>query len=194
MASGGESTSETRATVLVVDDEQSYLDAYESHLREEHEVRTASGGQAALTALDEAVDVVLLDRRMPDLSGERVLRAARERGLDCRVAMVTAVEPDVDLVELPCDDYLIKPVGGEELRDTVAVLVRLGTVEAELQECYTLAAKKATIEGNVAEEALAESEGYETLTERLDALEAEVDEAIRDLVEGGAVDAAYRAL
>jgi len=59
--------------------------------------------------IDETVDVVLLDRMMPGMSGQEVLAAIRERGLDCRVAMVTAVDADFDVIEMGFDEYLGKP-------------------------------------------------------------------------------------
>ena len=80
-----------------------------------HDVRTAYGGEEALEKADEDVDLVFLDRQMPDMSGDDVLERVRERGLDCRVVMVTAVDPDFDIVEMPFDDYLTKPV----MRDDV---------------------------------------------------------------------------
>ncbi len=83
--------------VLVVEDEPDLADLYATWLRGEYRVRVAYGGREALEKLDDEVEVVLLDRRMPDLSGDEALKEIRERGFDCRVAMVTAVEPD-----LPC--------------------------------------------------------------------------------------------
>jgi len=80
----------------------------------DHEVRTAYSGEEALEKVDEDVDIVLLDRLLPDLPdlpGDEVLERVRERGLDCRVVMVTAVDPDFDIVELPVDEYIHKPVG-----------------------------------------------------------------------------------
>lgn len=50
--------------------------------------------------IDEDVDVVLHDCRMPDRSGGQTLERIREQGYDCRVAMVTAVDLDFDIVEM----------------------------------------------------------------------------------------------
>lgn len=107
------------ATVLAVDDLREYLDVYEHRLGDEYEVRTAHGGEAALAAVDEDVDVVLLDREMPGVSGDDVLAAIREEGYDCRVAIVTANEPDEDVVGLGYDAYLRKPVSADDLTDVV---------------------------------------------------------------------------
>ena len=108
-----------RPTVLVVDDDRALADTCEYWLREEYDVRVAYGGRQALEQVDDDVDVVLLDRRMPDISGDDVLDEIDARGLDCRVAMMTAVAPDTDIVEMPFDEYLVKPVDEESVTETV---------------------------------------------------------------------------
>lgn len=66
--------------VLVVDDELAYVDAYTARLADTYRVGRASGGVEALGVMDEdAVDVVLLDRRMSDGSGDEVLTELRDR-------------------------------------------------------------------------------------------------------------------
>ena len=67
------------ADVLVVDDEPDIAESYEMWLQEDHDVEMATSGEAALEALDESVDVLLLDRRMPEMSGDEVLRALADR-------------------------------------------------------------------------------------------------------------------
>ena len=115
------------ATVLAVDDLQDYLNVYEHRLDDRYDVRTANGGEAALDVLSSDVDVVLLDRDMPGVSGDDVLAAIRDAGYDCRVAMVTANEPDEDVVGLGYDAYLRKPVSGDDLTDVVDRLLSLST-------------------------------------------------------------------
>ncbi len=113
------------ATVLAVDDLQDYLNVYEHRLGDQYDVRTANGGEAALDALSSDVDVVLLDRDMPGVPGDDVLAAIRDADYDCRVAMVTANEPDEDIVGLGYDAYLRKPVSGDDLTEVVERLLSL---------------------------------------------------------------------
>ena len=71
-----------KPVVLVVDDDEDLADTCEYWLRDDYDVRVAYGGEDALNQIDETGDVVLLDRRMPKLSGDAVLegtRAARAR-------------------------------------------------------------------------------------------------------------------
>jgi DNA-binding response OmpR family regulator len=106
-------------TVLLVDDEPELLEIYEMWLDGEYAIRTAQSGQTALETFDEDVDAVLLDRRMPGLSGDEVLERLREEGHDIPVVMVTAVEPDEGIVELPFDEYVVKPADRSELLDAI---------------------------------------------------------------------------
>jgi len=163
------------ATVLVVDDEPDVADAYAAQLNREYAVETAYSGQNALDRLDDAVDVVLLDRRMPGVSGDEVLERIRERELDCRVAMVTAVDPDFDIIEMPFDDYAIKPVSREDLVDTIERLLTASEYDRKLREYYALAAKHATLLANKPDAELADSEAFTTLEDRMDRLNEELD-------------------
>lgn len=134
------------ATVLIVEDEPGLREMYASALSDRYEIETARDGQTALEALDETVDVVLLDLKMPRLTGDHVLEHIRAEGYDCKVAMLTAVEPDVDLVEMPCDDYVVKPVGLTALRDTVESLLTLRDHEESVREHVTDSLKLAALE------------------------------------------------
>ena len=156
------------ATVLIVDDEQPITDAYAQWLEDDYEVRTAYSGSEALEKLDETVDVVLLDRRMPDLSGEDVLTEIHDQQFNCRVALVSAVEPDFDILELGFDAYLEKPVSEPaELRETVATLLRRSTYDVQMQEFLSLATKKAALEAKKTQSDLEANEEYQDLQSRL---------------------------
>ena len=112
-------------TVLAVDDERELVEIYKTWFGDKYTVRPAYGGREALSKFDETVDIVLLDRRMPGTSGDEVLKTLRENGHDCPVVMITAVEPDEGMIELPFDEYVVKPVDRKELLDTVeTVLLR----------------------------------------------------------------------
>ncbi|WP_251342668.1 response regulator [Haloplanus halophilus] len=177
---GAEATKDGDVTVLVVDDQPNVAKAYELHLPEAYTVRTATGGAEALELVDESVDVVLLDRRMPEMTGDEVLETIRERGYGCRVAMVTAVDPDFDIVEMDFDAYLTKTVAPEEIRETVDRLATLSDLDEQLREHFVLAEKKATLEATKRASELDEHEEYAELVERLDALETELDWASRE--------------
>ena len=165
-------------TILVVDDERDIADLYTTWLSMEHDVRTAYGGEEALEKVDEDVDIVFLDRQMPSSSGDEVLEAIRERALDCRVVMVTAVDPDFDIVEMEFDDYLTKPVMREDLQEAVESMCERDDYNETLQEYYALTSKKATLEAEKTPSELQNSEEYQQMVERVEELEAEADMAV----------------
>jgi DNA-binding response OmpR family regulator len=191
------------ATVLIVDDEQSLADLYAYWIDEFAEARTAYDGTEALEQLDD-VDVMLLDRRMPGLSGDEVVDAVEDRGLDVRVVMVTAVDPDFDIVDMGIDDYLIKPVDQPELVETVERMVVRSSYDDQLQEKFQLVEKKVTLEAAKTPHELEESEEYAELTRRLDAVERDLDSAVEEfddtdftvafleLPDGGPIDSTER--
>lgn len=112
-----------RPQVLVVDDNAAVRELYAAVLGGEYDVLTVGSGEAALDLMDGSIDAVLLDRRMPGLSGDETLERLRTRGHDCPVAMVTAIDPDVDVGETQYDAYAIKPLGRDELLEVVAGLL-----------------------------------------------------------------------
>ncbi|WP_255198623.1 HalX domain-containing protein [Halorarius litoreus] len=173
--------SDGRPTVLVIDDEPDLADLYAAWLTSEYDVRTAYGGGAALEEIDEEVSVALIDRLMPDLSGDEVLERIREEGYDCRVAMVTAVEPDFDIIDMGFDDYLVKPVRREELQGVVESLLKRTTYDAQLREYFSMVSKRAALESQKSDRELAESEAYASLTEDIEALSAQLDETTASL-------------
>jgi len=106
---------------LVVDDEREVADAYALRLRGLCDVETAYDGEAALDAVaDRRTDVVLLDRHMPGLSGDDVLSRLDDADFAGRVVMVTAIDPGFDVLDMPFDDYLCKPVEREDVRAAVS--------------------------------------------------------------------------
>ncbi|MFC7070551.1 response regulator [Halobaculum lipolyticum] len=157
-------------TVLLVDDESALVSLYERYLEDRYRVLTASTGAEALSVATEAVDVALLDRRMPELSGAEVLDGLRAADVDCRVAMLTAVEPSADIVDMPFDDYRVKPVDQADLVGLVEVLLERATYDDHSQRFFALASKKAALE--VADE---------TASAEYDRLCAELAEVRRDV-------------
>ena len=161
-------------TVLAVDDEPELAELYRVYLDGRYDVRIATGGEKALDEMDDDVDVVLLDRRMPDRSGHEVLAEIRDAGYDARVAMLTAVEPDVDVVDMPFDDYRIKPVSHEDLVALVEALLERAAFDERSRRFFALASKKAALEAARA----MDTEEYEALVERTEAVRAEVGETL----------------
>ena len=180
--------------VLVVEDEPDLADLYATWLSVEYEVRTAYGGREAIELLDDVVDVILLDRRMPDLPGDEVLQVVRDRDLECRVAMVTAVEPDFDIIAMGFDDYLVKPVSKDDLRDTVDSLLLRDEYDEGIGELFSLASKKALLESEKGPEDLKTNDEYQHLTDRISDLRTNLDTTLQNLDDNSDVTNLYREL
>ena len=108
-------------TVLVVEDEESFVDALSVGLRREgFIVKVARDGAEALTLFDAVQpDLVLLDLMLPKVPGVDVCRQIRARS-DTPIIMVTAKDSEIDTVvglEVGADDYVTKPY---RLRELVA--------------------------------------------------------------------------
>jgi len=161
------------AEVLVVDDEPDIADLYGAWLGEAHEVDVVYDGESALERVGRSTDVVFLDRQMPSMTGDEVLDTIDERGLDCWVVMVTAIDPDFDIVDMPFDDYLTKPVGREQLSAAIEEMLARNRYEDELQEYFAMASKKASLETAKHRTELDRSEEYLEVSERVEELEAE---------------------
>ena len=183
--------------VLVVEDDRQLADLYARWLESHYAVRTAYDGEAAIGALNETVDVVLLDRRMPGFSGDELLEWMDEQGLPCKVAMVTAVEPDFDILEMSFDDYVVKPVSAETLRIAVQRLVDRRAYDEQLDEYVRLLSKKVALEEQMTRHQLRSNEEFLALEERVGELGERVDRMVegfdpddvnavfRELVPGG---------
>lgn len=168
-------TEDRTATVLIVDDEELLLDSYAAMLETRYEVQTAQSGEAALATVDEATDVVLLDRRMPDRSGEVILQEIRERGLECQVLFCSAVDPGVDLIPLEPDGYLHKPVGTDELFAEIETQLQIAGRAPSVQEYLRLERIQSILETNRSRSRLESEEAYQKLLEQVEQRKRAVD-------------------
>jgi DNA-binding NtrC family response regulator len=174
---------EKDTTVLVVDDETAVADAYTAQLQREYEVLTAYDGEEALEAVDETVDVVLLDRRMPTKSGDEVLDEIRARELGCRVIMVTAVDPDFDIVDMPFEDYLQKPVDREDLHGAIQDQLAASEYDEQVDEYLELNTKIGLLEKEKPTQELEESDEVQEIKERAESLKNDLDETVMEFDE-----------
>jgi len=164
-------------TVLVVDDHEQVADLFATWLAPEYEVLVAHDGGDALDLLaDRAIDVVLLDRRLPDLSGDDLLVTIRDRGYDARVAFVSGREPETDVLDLGFDDYLVKPIEREAVVETVERLLGVRPYDEIRRELTELRVKRNVLEAEVGAERLAADERFADLLVRIDELEARAEE------------------
>jgi DNA-binding response OmpR family regulator len=153
--------------VLVVEDERNLADLYGTWLEDSYDVRIAYDADAATDQMDEDVDVVLLDRRLPGMSGDEFLEYVSDR-YDCQVAMVSAVDPDFDILEMGFDDYVVKPVERGDLQAVVERLLSLEETDPDTQEYFSLIAKKEALEAEKTTQELGENAEYADLLQSIE--------------------------
>lgn len=105
--------------ILVVDDEPSALETFKTILEGQFSILTAETGKEALEkAAKEAVELVFLDIKMPDMDGMEILRRLKERDVNLSVVMATATDRAkvaVEAMQLGASDYITKPFDVDEV-------------------------------------------------------------------------------
>ncbi|WP_336021585.1 response regulator [Halobellus salinisoli] len=167
--------------VLIVDDEPDLAELYASWLDDEYAVETAHNGATALERFDQPADVALLDRRMPGMSGDEVLERIRERDPECSVAMITAVDPDFDILELGFDAYLTKPVGETGLKNVVDRLLRRSEYTDTLQTFFAKLSKREALMAKKPQFELEADERYQRLESEIETLRKESEAHLSEL-------------
>lgn len=119
-------------TILVVDDEESFIEALQVGLkREGFRVEVARDGAEALAVFDSVrPDAVLLDVMLPKVSGTDVCREIRKKST-VPIIMVSAKGAEIDTVvglEVGADDYIVKPYRLRELVARLRAALRRGAL------------------------------------------------------------------
>lgn len=169
--------SDSERTVLIVDDEESLAELYSEYLTDEYETRVASTSGEALVELSAEVDLVLLDRRLPGMSGDELLEHIKDWESDCQVIMVTAVDIDTDIIEMPCEGYLQKPVSQDEVLAAVEQAFLIDTYEELILEYYEKRKKHAALEAEFSREKI-DSERFDQLEDRIAEIETEISDTV----------------
>src|SRR5215472_13026890 len=122
-------------TILVIDDDESLRDTIGVMLEQE-------GFRAALaadgkTGYDKAVstkpDLVLVDLRLPGMSGTEICKQLRAAHVSTPIIVLSAVGEELDkvlLLEIGADDYVVKPFGARELMARIRAVLRRASPDA----------------------------------------------------------------
>jgi DNA-binding response OmpR family regulator len=115
--------------LILVEDDTSLAMAVAYHLKKaDFKLTLFTDGAAGLEELQsQHYDLVLLDRMLPVMSGDEMLRRMRKAGMQTPVLMLTAMDGVADRVgglDAGADDYLVKPFAMEEMLARVRALLR----------------------------------------------------------------------
>jgi DNA-binding response OmpR family regulator len=116
-------------TILVIDDDDSLRDTIGLMLENEgfHPILVADGATGLEQALALRPNLILVDLRMPGLSGVEVCKRLRGAGMKTPVIVLSAMGDEIDkvlLLEIGADDYVVKPFGTRELLARIRALLR----------------------------------------------------------------------
>lgn len=176
-------TIEPDPITLVVDDEEEVADAYALRLRDFGRVDTVYDGRTALERVDtEPIDIVLLDRHMPGMSGDDVLARLNERDFSGRVIMVTAIDPGFDVLDMPFDDYLCKPVDRDDICTAVEQQATILGYET-LGDYFAVESKRRVIAAELSAEERADHEQFSALADEAETLRERADRLLTAPVE-----------
>ncbi len=124
--------------ILIAEDDEQIANSLKKNLAEEgHHIMVVHDGQKALRSTDSILfDVIILDWRMPKVTGVEVCKHLRNSGNKVPVILLTAlsqVANKVEALQLGADDYITKPFSFDELKARIeAVVRRYQTNEKEL--------------------------------------------------------------
>lgn len=119
-----------------------------------YEVLSAINGEEALNFLQSNnFDIILLDIKMPEISGTEVLRRLRSLGIKTPVVIMTAfgtVKNAVECTKLGAVAYLQKPFTADKIRTVLNEVLSLNTADNEIEK-YLTASKDYLELGNTSE-------------------------------------------
>jgi two-component system response regulator AtoC len=121
---------DTKANILVIDDELAPRQSVLMVLKDDYSVSTAAGAYEGLEYMSQnPVDLVVMDIRMPEMDGITALKEIKKRHSDTEVILLTAyanLDTARDAMLCGAYDYLVKPFDKDEL----LILVQKGLAKS----------------------------------------------------------------
>jgi DNA-binding response OmpR family regulator len=103
--------------------------------------------------------------------------------------MITAVDPDFDILDMPFDDYLCKPIDKDDLVAAIDQQLAARRYDDRMAEYLEVTSKLTLLEAEKTAQSLDENEDIGSLKARAEALKTEMDEALSEFRD---VDAAFK--
>src|SRR5512133_108172 len=142
--------------ILIVEDELNMVNGLKDNLEfEGYEIDTAMEGNTGLQKVTgNKYDLILLDIMLPEVSGLDICKAARKKGINTPIILLTAKGEEIDKVlglELGADDYITKPFSLRELLARIkAIMRRSGNGSQEEAEFHEIGSLKVNFKNYIA--------------------------------------------
>ena len=137
-------------SILIIDDDALIRKTLSSHLSKGFEVIWAEDGEAGLQSYEEGMpDLVILDIRLPDMSGLEVLCKIRERNKNANIIIMTAyddMKTTIEAIKLGAFEYLVKPLDMVELDLTINKAFQMQSLEDKVSYLVEEQQKEYTID------------------------------------------------
>ncbi len=105
--------------ILIVDDDKSINAVFKTMLEEHgYTVNIASSGQEALSLEDSLFNLVILDIKLPDITGDEVAKVMKERRMADNIVLMTGypeLEDCIDTLGVGIQEILLKPISPDEI-------------------------------------------------------------------------------
>lgn len=114
--------------ILIIDDEKNIRNTLKKALEtEDYRVDLAKNGQEGISKAEQKnFDIIMLDLKLPDIEGTKVLEKIREEEIDTPVLVITgygSVESAVKVMKLGAIDYLEKPFNPAQIKEQVKEII-----------------------------------------------------------------------
>lgn len=144
-------TNNANPTILMVEDTPALARTYQAFLKDEsYTIHHVESGEEAITAVaEQQPDAIMMDLRLPGISGIEALRRLREDGCEAPAIVLTAhgsVAVAVEAMQAGASDFLLKPFNADRLKVTLANALKNGRLTAQIQ-AYENAQPKGEFQG-----------------------------------------------
>jgi DNA-binding HxlR family transcriptional regulator/response regulator of citrate/malate metabolism len=162
---------EDKKEILIIEDNKAQAKMYKRWLEPKYSAKIANTFDEALEEYSKTENVILLDRRLEDSEAEEIIESLADIE-EQNIVVITGMEPDVDLLDMPIKDYLIKPIGREDLRDSVRKVLEADRGTEKHKELLELLSKKRVLDEKPTE--VRQKREYQNLVERIEQLQEEL--------------------
>jgi len=176
---------EQRPSILIIEDDPMASSALSDYSSNPFNVRTVSRGEDGIRHYTKDTDLVILDRKLDDMSGDTVATKIKEKDQHALILVVSGIDPKDNILDLPVDCYLKKPVSRTELRSRISDILNRQGLELEQREYLALRSKQSALIETHGASALG-LQSYDRIEQRINNIE--LSENIIEILEANMLD------